>query len=88
MIKYIIPTLILLLLSGCGSSDNNVNDKNKAKVSTVIDMQKDVKYSVYHGDELRKTSSDAVVSIEKATQGEKTTTVVLLEGTAQIIRAE
>jgi len=84
--KYIIASLLVVLLAGCGGVSN---DEAASVVTgqTVIDMQENVSYSVYKGDTLQKTSSDAKVSITKALQGD-VTTVVLLEGTAQIIRAE
>ena len=78
--KYIRASLLVVLLAGCGGTSND-------EATDIGDMQQNVSYSVYKGDELKKTSTDAKVSITKSLQGESTS-VVLLEGTAQIIRAE
>ena len=92
--KYIIASLLLVLLAGCGETssketgdDVKTSTQDETSSQTIVDMQQNVSYSVYKGDELKKTSTDAKVSITKSLQGESTS-VVLLEGTAQIIRAE
>ena len=80
--KYILASLLLLLLVGCGAESENAGS---AVVS--VEMQQNVSYSVHKGDELKKTSPDAKISIVK-NLGDERTTMVLLEGSAQIIRAE
>jgi len=83
--KYLLPLGLLLILTGCSSSDDT-NTTPSQKEQTTINMEINKSYEVSKGDKLTKTSTDAQVSIEKSLQGD-TTTVTLLQGTAQITRA-
>ena len=83
--KYLLPLGLLLILTGCGSSDDTNTTPSQKEVTT-IDMEINKSYNVFKGDKLIKTSTDAQVSIEKSLEGD-TTTVTLLEGSAQITRA-
>jgi len=79
--KYLLSILTLLLFLGCGESTESTST-----APTVVEMQLNKSYSVYRGDRVNKTSSDAQISITKSIQGD-TTTVLLLLGSAQIVRA-
>ena len=81
--KYIFTLLTLLLFLGCGDA---TDETTPAPVVTIIEMEPNRSYTVYSGDRLEKTSDNAEVSITKTAQDD-ITTVVLLVGTAQIIRA-
>jgi len=81
--KYIYTLLLVALFTGCGGSSEDSSPQSSQSV--VIEMQLNQDYTVYKGDTLVKTSDDAKVSITKNTQ-EDISTVVLLEGTANIIR--
>jgi len=83
--KYLLPLGLLLILTGCGSSDDT-NATPSQKEQTTINMEINKSYKVSKGDKLVKTSTDAQVSIEKSLDGD-TTTVTLLEGSAQITRS-
>jgi len=81
--KYIYATLILILLAGCGNtSDTSVPLTQESSTLKMIIGQE---YSVKKGDKLVKTSTDAKVSIVKNIQDDSST-VILLEGSANIIR--
>ena len=81
--KYLLTLLTLLLFIGCGETP----EETAAPVPTVtiIEMEPNLSYTVYTGDRLEKTSDDAQISMTKTAQDD-TTIVVLLEGSAQIIR--
>jgi len=81
--KYIYSALLLLLLQGCGSSEDSSARAQQAVV--VIEMEIDTNYTVYKGDKVVKTSSDAQISILKNAQDD-TSTVALIQGSANIIR--
>ena len=83
--RSIILSLALLLFVGC-SSDSTEESTPVQQSATVIEMQPEQSYTVAPGDRLEKTSEDAEVSITTNIQ-DNTTEVVLLNGTAQIIRA-
>jgi len=81
--KYLLPLALLFAFVGCSNESNTTSSQ---KEMTTIDMEINKSYKVSKGDKLTKTSTDAQVSIEKSLQGD-TTTVTLLQGTAQITRA-
>ena len=83
--KYI-WTLAALLLIGCGDAAERTQQTPPAKRATVIEMQLSTPYQVYTGDKVEKSSADAEIAITKPLEGD-TTTVELLSGSAQIIRA-
>jgi len=84
--RYFLPLALMLILTGCGSSDEATTTPSKKEATTTtIEMELNKDYEVSKGDKLVKTSSDAQVSIEKSLEGD-TTTVTLLEGTATITR--
>ena len=83
--KTIILSIALLLFVGC-SSDSAEESTQVQQTSNIIEMQQDQRYTVARGDRLEKTSDDAEVSITTNIQ-DNTTEVILLSGTAQIIRA-
>ena len=79
--KYILLSISIVFFIGCGDATE------EAQVpSSSITMQPNISYQVKKGDELKKTSSDAQVSITTSIQG-SVTTVVLLEGSAEIVRS-
>ncbi len=80
--KYILTLLTLVLFLGCGDTAEETGSVSKAV--TVIEMVPDRNYTVYKGDRLEKTSDNTQISISKAAQDDSTT-VVLLQGSAQII---
>jgi hypothetical protein len=81
--KYIFTLITLLFFLGC---DNTTEKAVTAAPSvTTIEMELNRSYIVYTGDRLEKTSDDAQISMTKTAQDD-TTTVVLLQGSAQIIR--
>jgi len=80
--KTIILSIALLLFVGCSSDESTSVQQSP----TVIEMQPEQSYTVNRGDRLEKTSTDAEVSITTNIQ-DNTTEVVLVSGTAQIIRA-
>jgi len=81
--RYIYTLLLVALLTGCGSSSEESSPQSSNSV--VLEMQLNQSYTVYKGDTLVKTSEDAKVSITKNTQDD-ISTVILLEGSANIIR--
>lgn len=82
MMKYIVTFLALVLFLGCGNTTEETASVSTAV--TVIEMVPDTNYTVYKGDRLEKSSVNTQVSITKNVQDDSTT-VVLLEGSAQII---
>lgn len=80
--KYIY-LLLILLLTGCGEATNKTNTTEE---TAAIEMEPNKNYSVYRGDQLVKTTDDTRISIARTVR-EDETIVVLLEGSAQIIRA-
>ena len=82
--KTIILSIALLLFVGC-SSDSTEESVQTQQSSNIIEMQQQERYTVAHGDRLEKTSEDAKVSITTNIQ-DNTTEVILISGTAQIIR--
>lgn len=80
--KYIY-LLLILLLTGCGEATNKTNTTEE---TAAIEMEPNKSYSVYRGDQLVKTTDDTRISIARTVR-EDETIVVLLEGSAQIIRA-
>jgi len=80
--KSIILSIALLLFVGCSSDSTEESTQG----SNIVEMQEDQSYTVARGDRLEKTSDDAEVAITTNIQ-DNTTEVVLLSGTAQIIRA-
>ena len=83
--KSIILSITLLFFVGC-SSDSSDENTPVEQSTTIIQMQPEQSYTVAPGDRLEKTSEDAEVSITTNIQ-DNTTEVVLISGTAQIIRA-
>jgi len=80
-------TLAAVLIIGCSdNADTTTYTPDSSQSTTVIEMQRNKVYTVSTGDVVKKTSADAEVAITKALEGD-TTTVELLSGTAQIIRA-
>lgn len=84
--KYI-WTLTALLFIGCGDATDSTQQTPPAQSATVIEMQLSTPYEVYTRDKVEKTSADAEIAITKPLEGD-TTTVELLSGSAQIIRAD
>jgi len=80
--KSIILSIALLFFVGCSSD----NAEESTQGSNIIEMQQEQSYTVARGDRLEKTSDDAEVAITTNIQ-DNTTEVILLSGTAQIIRA-
>ena len=80
--KSIILSIALLFFVGCSSD----SAEESTEGSNIIEMQQDQSYTVARGDRLEKTSDDAEVAITTNIQ-DNTTEVILLSGTAQIIRA-
>ena len=80
--KTIILSIALLLFIGCSSDESTPVQQS----ATIIEMQPEQSYTVTPGDRLEKTSDDAEVSITTNIQ-DNTTEVILISGTAQIIRA-
>ena len=83
--KSVILSLALLLFVGCSSDTTDESTPVEQSV-TVIEMQPQQSYTVSPGDRLEKTSDDAEVSITTNIH-DNTTEVILISGTAQIIRA-
>jgi len=85
--KYIYTVVMMVLLSGCGGTSDEKRPAAQVEVeSNVVEMELNHSYSVYEGDVLTKTSPNTKVSIVKVTQSD-ISTVTLLEGSAQITRA-
>lgn len=82
--QYLLMLLMLTLFLGCG--DATKESAAPTSSVTIIAMVPDINYTVYKGDRLEKTTDSTQVSITKSVQDD-TATVVLLEGSAQIIRA-
>ena len=81
--KYLFTLLTLLIFTGCGETEEQA--VASAPTVTIIEMEPNKSYTVYTGDRLEKTSDDAQISMTKTAQDDRTI-VVLLEGSAQIIR--
>ena len=81
--KYLL-ILSTLLFIGCG--DAQEGDKSPANTSSTINMVLNKSYNVHTGDHVQKKSSDTQVEIIKNVE-DKETTVTLLQGSAQLIRA-
>ena len=84
--RSLILTLALFIFAGC-SSDTADQATQVQQTSNIIEMVTEQPYTVAHGDRLEKTSPDTVVTITTNIQ-DNTTEVVLVSGTAQIIRAD
>ena len=83
--KYIFTLLTLLLFLGCSDTANETQQQ-EAVTTNVIEMEQDRSYTVNKGDRLDRTSEPTEISIDRNIQDD-TTTVILLSGSAQIIRA-
>ncbi len=71
----------VMVLSGCGSSGSSGGNKTSSDINMVILES----YTVYPGDQLIKVDEGTFVSIEHV-DGQDRSTVVLVEGSAKIIR--
>ena len=88
MKKLLALTTLSFLLTACGGGGNSGGEKTP---STGESPSKDVNlvqgklYTVYHGNKLIKNTPKTIVQITHVDQAE-TSTVMLLEGNATIIR--
>lgn len=85
--RSLILILVLFIFAGCSSDTADQATQQVQQGSNIIEMVPEQHYSVAHGDHLEKTSADTVVTITTNIQ-DNTTDVVLISGTAQIIRAD
>ncbi len=81
--KYLL-TLAALLFIGCGDTQET---PQAAASSSATEMVVNKSYTVYPGDHVDKMSADTQLKITKSIEGE-TTTVILLEGSAKLTRAQ
>jgi len=88
MMKQIFIFIItVMLLSGCGgsSSSSSSGGGESNPPSSDVDMVISETYTVYSGDQLVKTVEGTLVGIAHV-DGQNQSIVVLLEGSAKIIR--
>jgi len=84
--KYIFTLLTLLLFLGCSDTVDETQNQEVTTTATTLEMEVDRSYTVNKGDRLERTSEPTEISIDRNVQDD-TTTVILLTGSAQIIRA-
>ena len=80
--KYLfLITLALFTLTGCGGgSSDTASTPDNEETNMIIDQP----YTIEQGDKIIKTSTPTLIEI-KHTEGQSTSTVILLEGSAIII---
>jgi hypothetical protein len=76
---------VALFLVGCGGGSSSGSGGGGTPPSSNVDMIISEPYTVYPGDEIRKTSDSALVRISHIDFHEEST-VVLTEGSATIVR--
>ncbi len=81
--KYLL-TLAALLFIGCGDAQET---PQAAAISSATEMVVNKSYTVYPGDHVDKTSAETKLKITKSIEGD-TTTVILLDGSAELTRAQ
>ncbi len=84
--KFLYPFIALLFI-GCGDAVDTTSERpSTIQQSAAIDMVINQPYSVNKGDYVGNQSTDAQVKIIKDVEGEATS-VTLIQGSAQLIRA-
>jgi hypothetical protein len=86
MMKQIFVSIMtVMVLSGCGSSSSSGGGGSNPPPSSDIEMVISKPYTVYPGDAVVKTSDPTLIEVAH-TDFHEESTVVLIEGSATIIR--
>ena len=83
MKKILILTLATLFITGCGGGSSSGSSSSGPSGS--VEMEINTAETVYPGNKIVKNSEDTLIQVSH-TDGVETSTVVLLQGSATIIR--